>query len=67
MTTVEFFDCQQVYRKHYIVSNLKVRFTNCNHFADHKIFENFSIMKNLSDPLLLFGEELFIKNLSFKE
>jgi len=59
---------QQVYRKDYIVRDLEVRFRNCNHFAAHNIFENFSIIKNLSDPRLLFGEEeLFIKNLSLKE
>jgi len=59
---------QQVYRKDYISSDHKARFRNCNHFAAHNIFENFSIMKNLSDPRLLFGEEeLFIKNLSLEE
>jgi hypothetical protein len=59
---------QQVYRKDYISSDLEARFRNCNHFAAHNIFENFSIMKNLSDPRLLFGEEeLFIKNLSLEE
>jgi hypothetical protein len=58
----------QVYRKDYPSRDLEARFSNSNHFAAHNIFENFSIMKNLSDPRLLFGkEELFIKNLSLEE
>jgi hypothetical protein len=59
---------QQVYRRDYISREPEGRFRHCNHFAAHNIFENFAIMKNLSDPRLFFGiEELFIKNLSLED
>jgi hypothetical protein len=65
---VSSFLSDQVYRKDYNSQDPEGRFRNHNHFAAHNIFENFSIMKNLSDPRLFFGEEeLFIKNLSLEE